>query len=72
MTDMTSRVGDLHYGAEDGIWARTFGGKVKYDKDNAKVTNSFWGAQIGADKLQKNGWHVGGAFDYNKGDAKYD
>lgn len=72
MTDMTSRVGDLHYGAEDGIWARTFGGKVKYEKDNAKVTNSFWGAQIGADKLQKNGWHVGGAFDYNKGDAKYD
>lgn len=72
MTDMTSRVGDLHYGAEDGIWARTFGGKVKYDKDNAKVTNSFWGAQIGADKLQKNGWHVGGAFDYNKGNAKYD
>lgn len=72
MTDMTSRIGDLHYGAEDGIWARTFGGKVKYDKDNAKVTNSFWGAQIGADKLQKNGWHVGGAFDYNKGDAKYD
>ena len=72
MTDMTSRVGDLHYGAEDGIWARTFGGKVKYEKDNAKVTNSFWGVQIGADKLQKNGWHVGGAFDYNKGDAKYD
>lgn len=72
MADMGTRLGDLHYGAEDGIWARTFGGKVKYDKDKTKITNSFWGAQIGADKLLSNGWHFGGAFDYNKGNAKYE
>ena len=72
LSDMGTRLGDLHYGAESGIWARTFGGKVKYDKDKTKITNSFWGAQVGADKLLENGWHVGGAFDYNKGNAKYE
>ena len=72
VSDMTTRMGDLHYGADDGIWARTFGGKIKYDKGTSSFSNSFWGAQVGADKLFKNGWHFGGAFDYNKGSAKYE
>lgn len=72
VSDMTTRMGDLHYGADDGIWARTFGGKIKYDKGTSSFSNSFWGAQVGADKLFKNGWHFGGAFDYSKGSAKYE
>lgn len=72
VSDMTTRMGDLHYGVDDGIWARTFGGKIKYDKGTSSFSNSFWGAQVGADKLFKNGWHFGGAFDYNKGSAKYE
>ncbi len=72
VSDMTTRMGDLHYGADDGIWARTFGGKIKYDKGTSSFSNSFWGAQVGADKLFKSGWHFGGAFDYNKGSAKYE
>lgn len=72
VSDMTTRMGDLHYGADDGIWARTFGGKIKYDKGTSSLSNSFWGAQVGADKLFKNGWHFGGAFDYSKGSAKYE
>lgn len=72
VSDMTTRMGDLHYGADNGIWARTFGGKIKYDKGTSSFSNSFWGAQVGADKLFKNGWHFGGAFDYSKGSAKYE
>lgn len=72
VSDMTTRMGDLHYGVDDGIWARTFGGKIKYDKGTSSFSNSFWGAQVGADKLFKNGWHFGGAFDYSKGSAKYE
>lgn len=71
MTDMMQRMGDIRMGASDGIWARTYGGKAKYDKDHAYTSNSFWGAQIGADHALASGWHIGAAFDYNDGDASY-
>ena len=72
MTDMNQRLGDLRLGASSGMWARTYGGKVKYDKDKTNLSNSFWGAQVGADHKLASGWHIGGAFDYNDGNAKYD
>lgn len=72
MTDMNQRLGDLRLGASSGMWARTYGGKVKYDKDKTNLSDSFWGAQVGADHKLASGWHVGGAFDYNDGNAKYD
>ena len=71
MTDMMQRMGDIRMGASDGIWARTYGGKAKYDKDHAYTNNSFWGAQVGADHVLASGWHIGAAFDYNDGDASY-
>lgn len=71
MTDMMQRMGDIRLGASDGIWARTYGGKAKYDKDHAYTSNSFWGAQVGADHALASGWHIGAAFDYNDGDASY-
>ena len=71
MTDMMQRMGDIRMGASDGIWARTYGGKAKYDKDHAYASNSFWGAQVGADHTLASGWHIGAAFDYNDGDASY-
>lgn len=71
MTDMMQRMGDIRMGASDGIWARTYGGKAKYDKDHAYTSNSFWGAQIGADHALASGWHIGAAFDYNDGDTSY-
>lgn len=72
MTDMNQRLGDLRLGASSGMWARTYGGKVKYDKDKTNLSDSFWGAQVGADHKLGSGWHIGGAFDYNDGNAKYD
>ena len=71
MIDMTQRMGDIRMGAADGIWARTYGGKAKYDKDKAYASNNFWGAQVGADHTLASGWHIGAAFDYNDGDASY-
>ncbi len=71
MTDMMQRMGDIRMGASDGIWARTYGGKAKYDKDHAYTSNSFWGAQVGADHALASGWHIGAAFDYNDSDASY-
>lgn len=71
MTDMNERLGDLRFGAESGIWARTYGGKAKYDKGNAYSEQNFWGAQVGADHKLASGWHIGGALDYNDGNADY-
>ena len=72
MTTMTQRLGDIHEGTEDGIWARTYGGKANYDKDLTKTKESFWGVQMGADKKQKSGWHTGVSFDYQDGNATYE
>ena len=72
MTTMTQRLGDIHEGTEDGIWARTYGGKANYDKDQTKTKENFWGVQIGADKKQKSGWHTGISFDYKDGNATYE
>ncbi|MEN6413561.1 MAG: hypothetical protein ABFC84_12530 [Veillonellales bacterium] len=71
-SDMTERLGDLRYGAEEGIWARTFGGKVKYDAKNTYFKNSFWGVQIGADHKLNSGWYVGGGVDYIDGNSSYE
>lgn len=72
MTDRMQRMGDLRMGEGSGIWARTYGGKAKYDKGTADLSQSFWGVQIGADRKLASGWHIGAAFDYNDGDASYD
>ena len=72
MTTMTQRLGDIHEGTEDGIWARTYGGKANYDKDQTKTKESFWGVQMGADKKQASGWHTGISFDYQDGNATYE
>ena len=72
MTTMTQRLGDIHEGTEDGIWARTYGGKANYDKDLTKTKENFWGVQVGADKKQASGWHTGVSFDYKDGNAAYE
>ena len=72
MTTMTQRLGDIHEGTEDGIWARTYGGKANYDKDLTKTKENFWGVQIGADKKQASGWHTGVSFNYQDGNATYE
>lgn len=56
---------------EDGIFAKTYGGKTSSDVKQVKDNNSYWGAQVGYDKALNNGWHTGVAFDYRDGDSNY-
>ena len=56
---------------EDGIFAKSLGGKTSSDVSGLKDSNSYWGAQIGYDKAFANGWHTGVAFDYRDGDSDY-
>lgn len=71
MNDMYKRIGDLRIGAESGLWARVYGGRISYDAHNAYMKDSYWAAQVGMDKRLASGWHVGGAFGYNDGSATY-
>ena len=71
MNDMYKRMGDLRIGAESGLWARAYGGRISYDANNAYMKNSYWATQVGIDKRLASGWHVGGAFGYNDGSATY-
>ena len=71
MNDMYKRMGDFRIGAESGLWARVYGGRISYDANNAYMKNSYWAAQVGMDKRLASGWHVGGAFGYNDGSATY-
>ena len=71
MNDMYRRLGDLRIGAESGLWARVYGGRISYDAHNAYMKDSYWAAQVGMDKRLASGWHVGGAFGYNDGSATY-
>ena len=71
MNDMYKRMGDLRIGAESGLWARVYGGRISYDAHNAYMKDSYWAAQVGMDKHLASGWHVGGAFGYNDGSATY-
>ena len=71
MNDMYKRMGDLRIGAESGLWARAYGGRISYDANNAYMKDSYWAAQVGMDKRLASGWHVGGVFGYTDGSATY-
>ena len=55
----------------DGIWAKTFGGKDSYNVNAVELSNSYWGAQVGFDRMYDNGWIAGIGLDYQKGKSTY-
>ncbi len=55
----------------DGIWAKTFGGKDTYNANAVDLSNSYWGAQVGFDRMYDNGWIAGIGLDYQKGKSTY-
>lgn len=71
INNLSKRLGDLQAGTESGIWARIYGGEAEYNKNSLSVTNKYKAVQVGADKKLDNGWHVGGAVGYNRGDGDY-
>lgn len=65
--------GDLlrAYMESDGIWAKTYGGKDTYNANAVDLSNSYWGAQVGFDRMYDHGWIAGAAIDYQKGSSSY-
>lgn len=55
----------------DGIWAKTYGGKDSYNANGVDLSNSYWGAQVGYDRMYDNGWIAGIGIDYQKGKSTY-
>ena len=56
---------------ENGMFAKALGGKTSSDVSGLKDSNSYYGVQVGYDKVLTNGWHTGIAFDYRDGDSNY-
>lgn len=56
---------------ENGIFAKVLGGKTKSDVRGISADSSYKGIQVGYDKMLKNGWHTGVAFDYRDGSSDY-
>lgn len=56
---------------EEGLWARTYGGKDSYDSTGIDITNQYWGVQVGYDKVYPEGVIAGAAIDYQTGDSNY-
>ena len=56
---------------EDGMFAKALGGKTSSDVKGLKDSNTYYGVQVGYDKVAANGWHTGVAFDYRNGDSNY-
>ena len=56
---------------EGGVWAKTYGGKNKYNGNNTSFKTNYWAGQVGYDKVLSNGWITGVAFDYRDGDDTY-
>lgn len=56
---------------EDGLWARTYGGKDSYDATGIDITNQYWGVQVGYDKVYPEGVIAGAAIDYQTGNSNY-
>lgn len=75
MNTLMQRMGELRDGKSKGnIWARTYGGKMKWDRDGRLkgFDMDYWGLQVGADKkieLKNNRGtiYVGGMFGYTDG-----
>ena len=63
---LRQRLGELQSGADNGVWARMFGGKLGGDE----FTNKYKTYQIGYD-AKAGDWLVGAAYEYSDGDMDY-
>ena len=63
---LRQRLGELQSGADNGVWARIFGGKLGGDE----FTNKYKTYQLGYD-AQAGDWLVGAAYEYSDGSLNY-
>ena len=65
------RSGELRNGAEEGAWARIYGGSTKYEGNKTDIDSNYYAVQGGFDKAMGDGWTAGMMFDYRDGDGDY-
>ncbi len=65
------RSGELRNGAEEGAWARIYGGSTKYEGNKTDIDSNYYAVQGGFDKEMGDGWTAGMMFDYRDGDGDY-
>ncbi|MFR4384429.1 MAG: autotransporter outer membrane beta-barrel domain-containing protein, partial [Phascolarctobacterium sp.] len=65
------RSGELRNGAEEGAWARIYGGSTKYEGNKTDIDSNYYAVQGGFDKEMGDGWTAGMMFDYRDGDGSY-
>lgn len=71
--DMLKRLGDLRVSdAEQGIWAKYYGGKSEMDAQKAEFSTKYNAYQVGYDKKVNDNWTVGAALSYNDGSSTYE
>ena len=63
---LRQRLGELQKGADSGVWARMFGGKLGGDE----FTNKYKTYQLGYD-AKAGDWRVGAAYEYSDGSLDY-
>ena len=63
---LRQRLGELQSGADNGVWARMFGGKLGGDD----FTNKYKTYQLGYD-VKAGDWRVGAAYEYSDGSLNY-
>lgn len=71
-SDVLHRTEFLKDGAvTEGIWAKTYGGKSRYDGSDLNNKYNYWGAQVGYNRDMGHGWQAGLGLDYQDGDSDY-
>ena len=63
---LRQRLGELQSGADNGVWARMFGGKLGGDE----FTNKYKTYQLGYD-TKAGDWRIGAAYEYSDGSLDY-
>lgn len=75
LDDLRKRLGEVRYGSQDGLWAKTFVNQNRINgSNNGGFKQNIWGINIGFDKLfsanEESAWLLGGAFRYSDADQK--
>ena len=69
--DSFVRTQEMRNGAEEGAWARIYGGSTKYEGNKTDIDSNYYAVQGGFDKEMGDGWTAGMMFDYRDGDGSY-